>query len=90
MENGRKKLIEPLLGIKYVESETSADYNRLKSRLTDSNGNLDGVNVYDEPNIYVIEKASTRSFNQDRDYLYPIPSYEIGTSDKNIIQNPNW
>lgn len=89
-KTAEKKLIEPLLGIKYVESETSADYNRLKSRLTDSNGNLDGVNVYDEPNIYVIEKASTRSFNQDRDYLYPIPSYEIGTSDKNIIQNPNW
>lgn len=79
-----------LLGIKFVDSETTAKRNELANRLTDANGNLDGVKVYDEADIYVIEKADTRKFDPEKDYLYPIPSYEIATSGGTVIQNPKW
>ena len=59
-------------------------------RLTDAEGKVDGVFVHEQPNIYVAEFANTRKFDPDRDYLYPIPTFEIAQSDFNIIQNPNW
>ena len=40
--------------------------------------------------IYVIEEAGTRSFNPARDYYYPIPTYEIATSEGSVVQNPGW
>lgn len=36
------------------------------------------------------QTASTRSFNPDRDYLYPLPTREIALSGGAITQNPNW
>lgn len=48
------------------------------------------MKVYDQANIYVIEEADSRKFDPQRDYLYPIPSYEIATSNGNIKQNPYW
>jgi hypothetical protein len=58
--------------------------------LTDSNGNVDGVFVYSEPNVRLIEKANTRSFDVAKDYYYPIPVFEIAQSNGNIKQNPGW
>ena len=46
--------------------------------------------VTDQADIYVIEDGSTRNFDPARDYYYPIPTYEIATSEGNVVQNPNW
>lgn len=78
------------LGLKFIAAETTADSQTMSSRLTSNGGMFEGVKVCDQDSVYVIESASSRSFNPDRDYLYPIPSYEIGTSDGNLVQNPNW
>ena len=43
-----------------------------------------------DADIYVIEEAATRNFNPGRDYFYPIPTYEIATSEGNVVQNPGW
>ena len=31
-----------------------------------------------------------RTWNENRDYLYPVPFNEITLSDNNVVQNPNW
>lgn len=85
-----KVLPTTMLGLKYIASETTADSKTLSSRFTLNGGMYEGVKVCDQDSVYVIEAASSRSFNPDRDYYYPIPSYEIGTSDGNLKQNPNW
>lgn len=41
-------------------------------------------------NIIVAEPASTRKFQANRDYLYPVPLNEISLSGGNVTQNPNW
>lgn len=41
-------------------------------------------------NVIISEAASTRRFQANRDYLYPVPLNEITTSDNNVSQNPNW
>ena len=51
---------------------------------------FNGQKIYDEADIYVIELAETRSFNPERDYLYPVPLEEISLSKNNVTQNPNW
>lgn len=44
-----------------------------------------------DPNGYIImEAASARKFNAARDYLWPIPSAQIGLSQGKLIQNPGW
>jgi hypothetical protein len=40
--------------------------------------------------ILIVEPASTRRFQTNRDYLYPVPINEITLSGGNVIQNPNW
>jgi hypothetical protein len=40
--------------------------------------------------IIIAEPASTRKFQANRDYLYPVPLNEISLSDGNVTQNPNW
>ena len=45
---------------------------------------------YDQEDIYVIENAENRTFDPAKDYYYPIPTYEIATSDGNVEQNPGW
>lgn len=89
-KTAEKVLPVTIIGLKFIESETVAKRSELANRLTDTNGNLNGVKVYDQEDLYVIEKAETRSFNPARDYLYPIPSYEVATSGGNIKQNPKW
>lgn len=83
-------LPKAVLGLLYNSEDTPVKENELGGRLTDKNGYYKGDKLYDEGNIFVIEEAGSRSFDPKRDYLYPIPSYEIGTSGGNIKQNPYW
>jgi hypothetical protein len=81
-----------IIGIRYVHEEAISPMgeSQRKERTTDAAGTLDGVFVYPSPDMYVWEKAQSRRFNPQRDYFYPIPTNEIGKSDGNIVQNPNW
>ena len=83
-------LPKAVLGLLYNPEDTPVKENELGGRLTDANGYYKGEKLYDEGNIFVIEESGSRSFDPKRDYLYPIPSYEIGTSGGNIKQNPYW
>jgi hypothetical protein len=65
-----------LLGAKYVEADWP--------NTSPSNLNLNSDNVI------IVEPASTRSFDSERNYLYPVPFNEITLSDGNVVQNPNW
>lgn len=79
-----------IIGAKYVDSETSKKREDLANRLTDANGKLNGIQVSDDADLYVIELAGDRRFDPKKDYLYPIPLNEIALSKGNITQNPNW
>ena len=72
------------------EMQNPSLHDDLKGRLTDDSGYLEGVFVYGQPSTYVIEFKGSRTFNPQRDYLYPIPTFEIAQSDFNITQNPGW
>ena len=83
-------LPKAMLGLFFNPNESVSTADELSGHLTDATGSLNGVQVYTQGNIYVKEEASARRFDPKRDYLYPIPSYEISTSNGNIEQNPNW
>jgi hypothetical protein len=85
-----KVLPVTMLGLKYNEDDTSAQREDLQSRLTTEGGMYKEQKVCDQADIYVIEEAGTRSFNPARDYYYPIPTYEIATSEGSVVQNPGW
>ena len=75
-----------MLGLKYNDAdELSTHRENVEGRLTDANGMFNGVKVADQADIYVIEEARNRSFNAAKDYYYPIPVYEIATSDNNVV-----
>lgn len=38
----------------------------------------------------VAHRDIDRTFDEDRDYFYPIPSEEINLSNENLVQNPKW
>lgn len=46
--------------------------------------------LLDSDNRLIIEKASDRRFDPNKDYLYPVPLNEISLSRNNVTQNPNW
>lgn len=83
-------LPKPMLGLLFNENETTKKKSELGDKFTDENGFYKGEKLYDQGNIYVIEEPNSRKFDPERDYLYPIPSYEISTSNNAIEQNPNW
>ena len=89
-KTAEKLLPQALLGILFNPEESAKTDKELNYQFTDENGFYKGVTLYDQPNIYVGEDISSRSFNPERDYLYPVPSYEISTSGGNIKQNPKW
>lgn len=89
-KTAEKVLPKAVLGLLYNQEDTPVKENELGGRLTDSEGYYKGEKLYDQANIFVIEDAGSRSFDPKRDYLYPIPTYEIGTSGGNIKQNPYW
>ncbi len=69
-------LPKSLLGAKYIPADWP--------NTTASNFNLNADDVI------IVEDASKRTFQANRDYLYPIPVNEITLSGGNVIQNPNW
>jgi starch-binding outer membrane protein, SusD/RagB family len=79
-----------MIGAKFIQSETPTLRSNLKARLTDASGNLNGLPVYNQIDMYVIELAGNRKFNAARDYLYPVPLNEMSLSGGTVIQNPNW
>jgi hypothetical protein len=85
-----KVLPQYIVGAKFVESETSKERSNLQARLTDANGMLNGVKVYDQEDMYVIELKESRRFDPKKDYLYPIPLNEIALTNNAITQNPGW
>ncbi|PPL00662.1 Starch-binding associating with outer membrane [Parapedobacter indicus] len=69
-------LPEQLLGAKFdAEDWVGADPSTL-------NINSEGV--------LVVEDTNVRSFDSDRDYLYPVPFNEVTLSGGSVVQNPNW
>lgn len=89
-KTAEKVLPQALLGILFNPEESTKTAKELDYQFTDENGVYKGVKLYNQPNIYVVEEASGRTFEPARDYLYPVPSYEISTSGGNIKQNPEW
>ena len=86
-----KVLPQTMLGLKYNDADNlSTQRENIESRLTDENGMFNGRKVADQGGIYVIEDAANRTFNPAKDYYYPIPTYEIATSEGNVVQNPGW
>lgn len=86
-----KVLPVTMLGLKYNDAdELSTQRENIQNRLTDANGMYNGKKVADQEGIYVIEQAASRSFDAKKDYLYPIPTYEIATSEGSVTQNPGW
>ena len=89
-------LPKALLGAKFVDDEPGIKTLRTEftgnARLTDAEGKIGGIKMYDysEADIYVIEKPDSRVFNKEKDYYYPIPTFEIAQSGGNIKQNPGW
>ncbi|NDV80483.1 RagB/SusD family nutrient uptake outer membrane protein [Bacteroides sp. 51] len=79
-----------IVGAKFVDDETSKARKDLQARLTDANGMLNGVKVYDQEDVYVIELKESRRFDPKKDYLYPIPLNEISLTGNAIVQNPGW
>lgn len=84
-------LPKAMVGLLFNPEETTRSESELGNRFTDANGYYNGVEVYPgQPYLYVIEEASSRHFDPERDYLYPIPTYEISTSKGAVTQNPKW
>lgn len=86
-----KVLPVAMLGLKYNDADNLGTHREnVQGRLTGPGGMFNGKKVADQEDIYVIENAENRNFDPKRDYYYPIPTYEIATSDGNVEQNPGW
>lgn len=69
-------LPKDILGAKYIAADwPGTNPGNLKL-------NADGV--------VIAEPSTTRRFQANRDYLYPVPLNEISLSGGNVTQNPNW
>ncbi|NPD81512.1 RagB/SusD family nutrient uptake outer membrane protein [Prevotella sp. PINT] len=80
-----KVLPTNILGLKFIAEETTRTRDEMVDRLTTGTDA-----VYNEPDVYILEFAANRRFDPAKDYLYPIPLYEISHSDGNVVQNPGW
>lgn len=93
----RWKIAEKVLPVDIIgalcpaeEVASQSKYDELKDRLT-VGGQLRGKQRYEtQDDLYVIEFAEDRRFNTKRDYLYPVPLYEIAQSGGAVTQNPGW
>ena len=78
-----------IIGAKFTE-ESGKQREDYESHLTvagESNGH---VRYGNEDDFYVIEYAEDRRFDPAKDYLYPVPLYEIAQSGGAVTQNPGW
>ncbi|RYY01001.1 MAG: RagB/SusD family nutrient uptake outer membrane protein [Gammaproteobacteria bacterium] len=98
-----KKLEQPMLGM-YFPSLGAFDFNNDgKTDVYLHNGNASGAPVGTTSIINVNQKALTNgtsgnfnplkginiTFNESKDYLYPIPTEDI-TLNPSLVQNPGW
>lgn len=98
-----KKLEQPMVGI-YFPSLGSFDFNNDgKTDVYLHNGNASGAPAGTSSIVNVTQKALTNvtsgnffplkgitiKFDEDKDYLYPIPSEDITLNPK-LLQNPGW
>ena len=76
----------------------SAEYKQLIENWKQGNYPLGGIPPIDEDGIAdlsgMVEKgyivvASERKFDEQRDYLWPVPASDLLINDK-LTQNPNW
>lgn len=78
-----------IIGAKFTE-ETERQRQDYEKRLT-VGGKVNGIERYgNEDDIYIMEFAEDRRFDPARDYLYPVPLYEIAQSGNSVTQNPGW
>ncbi len=90
----RWKIAEKVLPVDLIGPKFTDEANRQRdeyaNRLT-SGGMLNGKQRYGtEDDMYVVEFAENRTFDPNRDYLYPVPLYEIAQSGGAVTQNPHW
>ena len=80
------------------ENKVSAEYKRLIQNWKDGNYPLGGVPQIDEDGIadlkYMVDAgyivvATERKFDEERDYLWPVPAADILVN-SNLSQNPKW
>ncbi len=80
------------------ENKVSAEYKQLIENWKQGNYPLGGIPPIDEDGIAdlsgMVEKgyivvASERKFDEQRDYLWPVPASDLLINDK-LTQNPNW
>lgn len=83
-------LPQNMIGAKFVDDETPKNRKDLQVRLTDANGMLNGIKVYDQEDMYVLELKDSRRFDPKKDYLYPIPLNDIALTSNALTQNPGW
>lgn len=67
------ELPQSILGVRYFPAEQ---------------GTLDNPHLTADSTV-IVEDVSKRHFRADRDYLWPIPTQELGLN-KNLTPNPNW
>lgn len=93
----RWKIAEKVLPVDIIgaicvvdDLSSQSKYDELKNRLT-VGGALNGKQRYGtQDDMYVIEFAEDRRFDTAKDYLYPVPLYEISQSGGAVTQNPGW
>jgi hypothetical protein len=68
------ELPKPTLGTKLL----TAEYQHITSSI-----------VIDADSFVVVQDASKRSFKPERDYLWPLPTRDLGLN-LSLTQNPNW
>lgn len=84
-----KVLPVDLIGAKFTD-ESGRQREEYESHLTQA-GRIKGRVAYgEEDDMYVIEFAEDRRFDPAKDYLYPVPLYEIAQSGNAVTQNPGW
>lgn len=79
-----------IIGAKFVDSETPKQRGDYDGHLTGAAGSLNGKARYDQEDMYVIEFAEDRKFKASKDYLYPVPLFEISNSGGSVTPNPGW
>lgn len=85
-----KVLPVDIIGCKFVDDETPKQRTDYDGHLTEAGGMLRGKARYDQPDMYVLEFAEDRRFDPAKDYLYPVPLFEISNSGGAVTQNPGW
>ena len=79
-----------IIGAKFISDESGKQREEYESHLTKAGVANGAVRYGDEEDIYVIEYAEDRRFDPAKDYLYPVPLYEIAQSGGTVTQNPGW